>query len=498
MRGQNKVVDATFRARQRRAWLDFYVRGIGATPFQGVQTLTQTCGGARRAARPATSTIPTPTCPSRRRRGRTWRPARSASRARRRRRSRPRCRPTSTVGQAFDPISGGGACATASATDQAGAATYRLDPAPAGGFTLMGSPTIVADIASAGSTSQIAARLLDVDTVSGMETLVARGLYRPEINATATQQVFQLHPNGWKFAEGHVAKLELLPADQPYGRNSNGQLTVTVSSLELRLPVIEPPGCGLVKDPAPKVVPTGYALAPDFVPLSDGSRCASCPLSGCRLPTAPGKGQLAIKDKPGQKSDRIQWTWAAGAATSKADFANPVSTPTGYTICVYDGTGEVVSTTHAAGSGSCAGKPCWRETPLGFKYRRRDISGSGLASSLQIVLKAGDAGKARIGVIEKGATAADPPARAARAGPARERRRHVLGIELQRPRHEERRRDSSRTRTTEAGSDSATSRTRRRTGPPAGRNFALSAPVKTRFLRPVTCRRPSSPRKIGP
>ena len=179
--------------------------------------------------------------------------------------------------------------------------------------------------------------------------------------------------------------------------------------------MIEPPGCGLVKDPAPKVVPTGYALAPDFVPLADGSRCASCPLSGCRLPTAPGKGQLAIKDKPGQKSDRIQWTWAAGTATSKADFANPVSTPTGYTMCVYDGTGEVVSTTHAAGSGSCAGTPCWRETPLGFKYRRRDISGSGLVSSLQIVLKAGDTGKARIGVIEKGATPPTlpltPPAR---------------------------------------------------------------------------------------
>ncbi len=49
------------------------------------------------------------------------------------------CRPTRPVGQAFDPISGSGACATASGADQTGAATYRSDPAPAGGFTLMGS-----------------------------------------------------------------------------------------------------------------------------------------------------------------------------------------------------------------------------------------------------------------------------------------------------------------------------------------------------------------------
>ena len=82
-----------------------------------------------------------------------------------------------------------------------------------------------------------------------------------------TRQVFQLHPNGWKFDTGHIAKLELLPADQPYGRNSNGQLPVTVSNLELRLPVLEQPGAqgGLVADPAPKVVPPGYQLSGDYV-----------------------------------------------------------------------------------------------------------------------------------------------------------------------------------------------------------------------------------------
>ena len=71
---------------------------------------------------------------------------------------------SNAIAATFDPITGGGACATNSATDQADTATYRTDPVPAGGYTLMGSPTVVADITSPGSNSQIAARLLDVDT----------------------------------------------------------------------------------------------------------------------------------------------------------------------------------------------------------------------------------------------------------------------------------------------------------------------------------------------
>jgi hypothetical protein len=395
-RGQNKAADATFRARQRRAWLDHYVRGMGPEPFQGVQTLTTTCDGPSGGATGAFDD-PDADQPFR---APTWaaltpgeiRFASAAAQI-----VAPSVPTDLVVGQAFDPITGGGACATASATDQSGAATYRLDPAPVGGFTLMGSPPVVADLASAGPTSQLAARLLDVDPVSGMERLVARGLYRPDIGATATRQVFQLHPNGWTFAEGHVAKLELLPADQPYGRNSNGQLTVTVSNLELRLPVIDAPGCGLVEDPAPKVVPAGYTLSADYDGFYDGSQCASCPHEGCRLPTASGKGMLAVKNRPERKSDRVQWTWAAGAATTKPDFGNPASTATGYALCVYDASGAIVHGTSAPGGGSCDGKPCWKETATGFKYRKR-----GAASSLQIALKSGADGKAKIGVIEKG------------------------------------------------------------------------------------------------
>ena len=149
--------------------------------------------------------------------------------------------------------------------DQPGAANYRMEPAPAAGFTLMGAPTVVADIASPTATSQIAARLLDV-APDGTQSLVARGIWRPATGSAPVRQVFQLHPNGWRFEQGHVAKLELLPKDPAYAQASNSQGDITVENVELRLPVREGPGAlgGLVHVPAPKVLGPGQQLARDF------------------------------------------------------------------------------------------------------------------------------------------------------------------------------------------------------------------------------------------
>jgi predicted acyl esterase len=250
-RGQNKAADTAVRVARQDAWFDFYLKGQGRAPQSGqVETLTKTCGGpsagpyfapnwakiapgeVRYDAAGAQSILPAAGDP--------------------------------TIGQTFDPITGGGACATASGADQTGVATYRLPAASGSGYTLMGSPTVIADINSPGPTSQISARLLDV-APDGTETLVARGVYRPDISSglAATRQVFQLHADGWKFAPGHVAKLELLPNDAPYDRPSNGQLPVTVANLQLRLPVLDQPNNGTIKKPAPKVVPAGYTLARD-------------------------------------------------------------------------------------------------------------------------------------------------------------------------------------------------------------------------------------------
>jgi len=254
-RSQNKPADgAAFRLRQD-AWFDHYLKGIGPAPESSVEALTTACGapsaGPYRAA--------------------TWR-ALAPGEIRLDSAAAQTIVPGSgdpAAGTAFDPIGGGGACATASGADQPGVATYRLPAAPAAGFTLIGSPTIVADLASPGPASALASRLLAVSP-AGTETLVARGLLRPGAGGTGT--VFQLHPQAYRFAPGEVAKLELLPADAPYARTSNLQAPITVSNLQLRLPVLERPGDlgGIVKPPAPKIVPPGYQLGIDYRGSSGG------------------------------------------------------------------------------------------------------------------------------------------------------------------------------------------------------------------------------------
>jgi hypothetical protein len=165
-----------------------------------------------------------------------------------------------TIGHTFDPVYGGGACATAPATDQgAGVATYRLPAATGSGYTLLGSPTVIANLKVTGKFAYVAARLLDVNPRTNTETLVARSVYRIDPNAPNGVQVFQLHSNAWHFAAGHVAKLELLGQDAPYARPSNGVFSISVSKLQLRLPVHEVPGSPgtprVVTKPLPVVTP---------------------------------------------------------------------------------------------------------------------------------------------------------------------------------------------------------------------------------------------------
>ena len=255
-RAQNKAADVARYVTAVDRWLSYYVRGHGHRPFQGVQALTETCprtassGGPYRAS--------------------DW--ARlSPGEVRLTAARTVKILPTGgsgAIGATFNPISAR-ACATAPATTLPGTATYRL--AVRHGFTMIGSATVIADFTLPGANSQVAARLLDV-APNGQETLVSRGLWRPAVSRRPVRQVFQLHPGGWRFAPGHVAKLELLANDAPYGRASNGQRVVTVSHLQLRLPTVNRPGTdrGLIKRPLAKVVPPGYRLAREFAALAGG------------------------------------------------------------------------------------------------------------------------------------------------------------------------------------------------------------------------------------
>lgn len=264
---RSQVKDDVLETLERRQaqWFRYFVLGEGPKPPIGVEAYTQTCPADAASEGPYTA--------------RSW--ARLA-----RGEVRLRSRGTKTVAPGagsdaiaapFNPVSGGGACASTDAADQPGTASYRLDPAPRGGVTMIGSPTVIADFGLPGNSSQLAARLLDV-APDGTQKLVARGLWRPR-SGEPSRQVFQLHPNGWHFAEGHVPKLELLPDDSDpgllggYGRASDGQQPVTVSDLQLRLPLFERPGsAGDVRAPAPKLVPRGLELARDFAGLDPRAR----------------------------------------------------------------------------------------------------------------------------------------------------------------------------------------------------------------------------------
>jgi fermentation-respiration switch protein FrsA (DUF1100 family) len=262
-RGQNKAADVALLKGYQREWFEYYLKGDKRgkdrkAPFDGVRALTITCPKATPSVGPYKAA--------------TWKElspgeVRFAS-------AEPKTVASGgdpRVGQAFDPITGGGACAKTDGADQAGTATYRLPAATGDGYTLLGSPTIIAGLATVSPFSQVAVRLLDV-APDGTQTLVTRGLYRPDTAGTETEgvrQVFQLHPSGWHFAEGHVPKLEILTSDAPYGRVSNGQTPVTVSNLELRLPTAEKPNGGVISKPAAKVVPRGRELYRDYAPRWD-------------------------------------------------------------------------------------------------------------------------------------------------------------------------------------------------------------------------------------
>jgi predicted acyl esterase len=142
-----------------------------------------------------------------------------------------------TIAAEFDPIAesqkeaGGNVCKETKSEMEPDSATYTMTSP---GFLMMGLPTITAHVATTGAYGQIDARLWDV-LASGEERLIDRGVYRLTENQTGTIE-FQLHGNGYEFAEGDTVKLELLGRDAPYYRASNTPFTVEVSDVSVALP----------------------------------------------------------------------------------------------------------------------------------------------------------------------------------------------------------------------------------------------------------------------
>lgn len=261
--------------RDIRAWFDHYVRGDAPTPPRGVAALTQTCPVDAPSGGPFTA------------------PA-FAELARGEVRAASGTRQTVTSGGgdpatagAIDPAAGGGdGCVQTPADDAPGTAVLRLPAATGDGMTLLGAPAITARLRVSGadpSVTQVAARLWDVEPGGRTQTLVARGLYRP---SGGQSDSWELHPNGWRFAKGHIPRLELLGSDAPYGRPSNAAFSIAVDRLELRLPVREQ---------------TVAASA-----TSTARRCVSRRRFSITLPTVRGGRVVSVRVSVGARRARVR------------------------------------------------------------------------------------------------------------------------------------------------------------------------------------------------
>jgi hypothetical protein len=147
---------------------------------------------------------------------------------------------------------------------------------------------------------------------------------------------------------------------------------------------------------------SGAGPTPTPTPVPEGP-CSEDPLAGC---LQPGKALLFIKELSPDSKDQLLWKWDKGEATDALDFGDPESA-TSYTWCLYedpDGNGSQPSSLLLAlevpPGGVCAGKPCWKALgDKGFKYKDKELMSDGAS---QLLLKAGDEGKAKVLLKGKG------------------------------------------------------------------------------------------------
>jgi hypothetical protein len=247
----------------------------------------------------------------------------------------------------------GDACTTQSATTNASAATYKLGEAPAGGFTIDGASTVIAEFSTPGPNDQVIARLYDENVSAKTEQLIGRQTYRPlNVGEGFTKQTFQLHPNSWQVPAGHAVKLELLVKDSTYALNNTSPKSVQVRNLELRLPVTDAPGSaeGMVQAPLAHYLPPGYTLARNVIPAAPGAPSVT---SGAN-PSA--NGQFTLSWVPTQPATAPSYTLEQKNASG------------GWSVVE----AGLTSPTYTFGSGNPEGEGTW-------SYRVTESNESGLS-----------------------------------------------------------------------------------------------------------------------
>jgi hypothetical protein len=250
---QGRPADKELGFQRVESWFEYYQKDEGKKPVNGVEARSQMCPYEEPSGGPFT--------------GPNW----AAMSPGELRLTDPRAQVIEPdagdrqIGSSFSIVNN--ACTQKTVKVEPGTLTYSFGTVPAGGYTLMGAPTVISQMSVAnGSESQVAARLWEIS--DGKQRLIARGIYRPDASGP---QVFQLNGNVYKFEPGTEIQLQLVPKDAGYApldssfRASNDQQAVAVSDVEIRLPLAERPGSRKgVKKPMPKVLPSGAELALDY------------------------------------------------------------------------------------------------------------------------------------------------------------------------------------------------------------------------------------------
>ncbi len=123
--------------------------------------------------------------------------------------------------------------------------------------------------------------------------------------------------------------------------------------------------------------------------------CPPAPRVGCR---SAGRSKLLLRGKPTAtpNADMLTWSWAKGAATLKADFADPTD-GSDYGVCVYAGAPGSERLVYDAGVPASS---AWTTGQRTYRYADRAGAERGMR---RLLLKSGEAGKSEIGVRVRGA-----------------------------------------------------------------------------------------------
>jgi glucose/arabinose dehydrogenase len=122
----------------------------------------------------------------------------------------------------------------------------------------------------------------------------------------------------------------------------------------------------------------------------------TCPAEPSTSCTSTTKGKLSLKRPGDPAKNRLLWKWQNGPALSQSNFGDPIGGGTGYSLCIYGGTGAAQISASIPGGGGA-----WTPvSTIGYKFKG-DGANDGIT---KVLLKGAAAGKSKIQVKGKGAS----------------------------------------------------------------------------------------------